>query len=80
MTLRVVTPSGGQRQLTISYPAGGQACWPQTDLVRAGEVLDVIPGSALESAIGLSNLTALADGALVNAQTGSGGVTNTANA
>jgi hypothetical protein len=79
MTLRVVTPSGGQRQITISYAVGGAGCWPQTDLVRAGEILDVPPGSALETALG-ANITTLSDGPLNSALTGSGGITNTANA
>ena len=58
MTLRMVTPSGGQPQITVSYSTGGQDCWPQTDMLTAGQVLDVIPGSPLESALG-ANITTL---------------------
>ncbi len=78
MTFRMVTPSGGARQLKISYNPGGFD-GPQVDMLTAGQVLDVIPGSALESAIGLGNLTALTGTLLNNALTGSDG-TATANA
>ena len=64
MSLRTVTPANGAAQLTINYDGGGS-------VVQAGEVLDVPPGSALESAIGLSNLTALTGQALNSVQTGS---------
>ncbi len=78
MTLRVVTPSGGQAQVSVSYAVGGFD-GPQVDLLTAGQVVDIIPGSPLESAIGLGNLTALTGTLLNNAQTGSDG-TATGNA
>jgi len=71
MTLRMVTPANGASQLSISYQPGGYD-GPAVAMLTAGQVLDVIPSSPLESAIGLSNLTALTGAALVNAQTGSG--------
>ncbi len=76
MTFRMVTPSGGARQLKISYNLGGFD-GPQVDMLTAGQVLDVIPGSALESAVGLSNLTSLTGPLLINAQTGSDGTATT---
>jgi hypothetical protein len=59
VTLRLVTQT-----TTISWDGG-----PGTP-VQAGMILDVPPGSALETALG-SNITALAGLALANAQTGS---------
>ena len=63
MSLRTVTPANGAAQLTINYDGGGS-------VVQAGAVLDVPPGGALESAIGLGNLTALTGTALANDQGG----------
>ena len=59
MTLRTVTPADGSAQLTIAYDHGGMT-------VQAGQVLDVPAGSALETAIGTSNLTALSGTPLAN--------------
>lgn len=74
MTLRVVTPAGGQQQVSLSYLAGaGQMCGPEVDVLLAGQVLDVVPGSPLESAIGLGNLTAVTGKLLTNAINASGG-------
>jgi hypothetical protein len=64
MTMRTVTPASGAAQLVINYDNGGST-------VTAGQVLDVPPGSPLESALGLSNLTALTGTALANVQGGS---------
>ncbi len=72
MTLRVVTPAGGAAQVSVSYACGGYD-GPQVGLLTAGQVLDVIPGSALENAIGAGNLTALTGTLLNNALTGSDG-------
>jgi len=69
MTLRIVTSVTGT-QVTISYAVGGQACWPQTDMLTAGQILDVIPGSALETALG-ANITTLTGNILNNERTGS---------
>ena len=72
MSLRMVTPASGASQLKISYAVGGYD-GPQVGMLTAGQVLDVLPGSLLESAIGLGNLTALAGPLLANALTGSDG-------
>ena len=63
MSLRTVTPANGAAQLTINWDGGGS-------VVTAGQVLDVAPGSALETAIGAGNLTALTGTALANDQGG----------
>ncbi len=68
----MVTPSGGQAQVSISYACGGYD-GPAVGMLTAGQVLDVIPGSALEAAIGAGNLTALAGTLLNNALAGSDG-------
>ncbi len=78
MSLRMVTPASGVKQIQVSYICGGFD-GPAVGMLTAGQVLDVIPGSALESAIGLSNLTSLTGTLLNNALTGSDG-TATANA
>jgi hypothetical protein len=72
MTLRMVTPASGAAQLSISYNPGGLN-GPETDMLTAGQILDVIPGSALETAIGVTNLTTLSATMLNNALTGSDG-------
>jgi hypothetical protein len=51
---------------------GGQACWPQTDTLTAGMIVDVIPGSALETVLG-SNIATLTAGQVNNEITGSDG-------
>lgn len=48
MTLRTVTPAGGAAQITIPWDNGGT-------ILTAGQVLDVPPGGALETAIGTAN-------------------------
>jgi hypothetical protein len=63
MTLRQVTPANGAAQLTIDWDGGGM-------IVTSGQLLDVPPGSALESAIGLANLTSLTGEALADDQQG----------
>lgn len=63
MTLRQVTPSDGSAQLTINYDHGGMT-------VQAGQVIDVPVGSALETALGTTNLTALSGTALASDQGG----------
>ena len=63
MSLRTVTPASGAPQLTINYDGGGMT-------VQAGQVIDVPVGSALETAIGTTNLTALSGVALANDQGG----------
>ena len=63
MTLRTVTPASGAAQLTIAWDGGA--------ILAAGQVLDVVPGSAHETAIGTANLTALSGTALTVNVTGS---------
>jgi len=58
-----VTPANGAAQLTTNWDGGGS-------ILTAGQVIDVPAGGALESAIGLSNLTALTGNALAYDQGG----------
>jgi len=58
--------------VTVSCAVGGQDCWPQTDTRTAGQVVDVLPGSPLEAALG-ANIVPLTDPLLTNAITGSDG-------
>jgi hypothetical protein len=71
VTLRIITPASGGKQLLVSWDGGGSTDTPMQVLYTAGQVLDVPPGGPLESAIGLGNLTALSGQALVNCQTAS---------
>jgi len=64
------TPVSGT-QVTVSYAVGGTA-WPQTDMLTAGQVLDVIPGSPLETALG-ANITSLTATQRANELNGSDG-------
>jgi len=66
MTLRVVTPADGSGAVTIDWDHSRIA-------VPAGTVVDVDPGSALETAYGVTNLEDLSGAALADAQSGSGG-------
>lgn len=70
---RIVTPASGANQLTFTYGGspGGPPC---SEVLRKGRVIDVPAGSALESAIGLSNLTSLTGNLLQNDVTGSDGI------
>ena len=70
MTVRIVTPASGAVSMSFAWGDG-------TEILTAGELIDVEPGSALETAIGVSNLT------LPNAQVlataangGSGAISN----
>jgi hypothetical protein len=65
MSLRTVTPSGGAAFISVYWDASMIS-------VPAGTVLDIAPGSPLESAYGAGNLTDLSGQALVSDQTGSG--------
>ena len=66
MSVRVVTLAGGALNLTFGWDGG-------TASLTAGTVLDVPPGSALETAIGAGNLIPLTSQALVSEQQGGGG-------
>ena len=50
MTVRIVTPASGANYLQFAYGDG-------TEILTAGQLIDVDPGSALETAIGVANLT-----------------------
>ena len=63
MTLRMVTPANGAAQLSFNWDCG-------TSVLTNGAVLDIGVGSAQETAIGPSNLTALTGSALANVQGG----------
>ena len=52
MTVRTVTPADGAASLTFPWGDG-------TEILHSRQLIDVTPGSDLEAAIGLGNLTAL---------------------
>jgi hypothetical protein len=66
MPVRQVTPADGSTGVTIGWDLG-------TVFLQSGTVLDVPPGSALESTIGLANLTLLSVPELDSCQQGSAG-------
>jgi hypothetical protein len=63
MTIRAVTPASGGAGISFAWDCG--TVWQP-----AGALLDVPPGGALETAIGLSNLTTLSAGQLASAVNG----------
>jgi hypothetical protein len=66
MTLRTVSPADGSGAVSIS--------WDYAQItVPAGSVVDIEPGSALEAAYGLANLTPLFGLVLGGDQAGDGG-------
>jgi hypothetical protein len=67
VTIRVVTPASGGAGVSVPWDCG-------TVWVPAGNVLDVAPGGAFETAIGAGNLTTLTAAQLQSAVTGSGPV------
>ncbi len=68
MTIRTITPADGSAQVTVSY-GGSPGGPPSSATFTAGQVLDVPPGSALETALA-GNITALSGQALANDQAG----------
>ncbi len=66
MTVRTVTPASGALYLQFAYGDG-------TEILTAGQVLDVEPGSAIEAAIGVANLTPLNPVQLADNAMGGGG-------
>ncbi len=62
MSVRVVTNS-------VTFTWGDSS----SERLQAGQLIDVPPGSALETAIGTGNLSAPTAGQLLKAQSGSGG-------
>jgi hypothetical protein len=66
MSIRVVTPADGSGAVTVA--------WDNSQLtVPAGSILDVQPGSALEAAHELANLTPLSNTLLADDLEGPGG-------
>jgi hypothetical protein len=66
MTIRVVAPADGSGSVTVSWDL-------DPVLLQEGTILDVLPGSALESAIGVANLVTMGTQQQANAQNGCGG-------
>ena len=66
MSVRMITPADDSTGVTIGWDLG-QA------VLQSGTVLDVPPGSVLESTIGLANLTPLSGPELDSCQQGSAG-------
>jgi hypothetical protein len=66
MTVRQITPADGSTGVSIGWDLG-------TVFLQSGTVLDVPPGSALETAIGLANLSPLSGPELDSCQAGSAG-------
>lgn len=67
MSVRVVTPASGANFLSFTYGDGG------TEFLTAGQLLDVVPGSAAEAAIGTANLTLASGQVLAEAANGGAG-------
>jgi hypothetical protein len=70
MTVRIVQPASGANYLQFAYGDG-------TENLTAGQLIDVDPGSVLETAIGIANLVVPSSQALADAANGgAGGVSN----
>jgi hypothetical protein len=70
MSIRVVAPADGSQGVTVSWDWASQ-------VLPARQMLDVPPGSALETAIGGTNLASATAQQLASAANGTGGaVTN----
>jgi hypothetical protein len=66
MTVRQVSPADGSAGVTIGWDPGQV-------FLQSGTLLDVPPGSDLEAAIGLANLSPLSGPDRDNCQAGGGG-------
>ncbi len=66
MTVRTVTPVSGSLSMSFAWGDG-------TEILTAGMLIDVDPGSALETAIGVTNLTPLNSQQLADAANGGAG-------
>ena len=66
MTVRTVTPASGALSMSFAWGDG-------TEILTAGQLIDVDPGSALETAIGIANLTPLNAVQLADAANGGAG-------
>jgi hypothetical protein len=70
VSVRIVIPADGTSLVTFPYGDG-------TEILPAGQFINVPPGSALETAIGVSNLTVPTAQQLASAANGgAGGVSN----
>jgi len=66
MSVRVCTPADGSGRLSFAYGDG-------TEYLTRGQLIEVDPGSPLETAIGTANLSPLTGQDLVSDQQGGGG-------
>lgn len=66
MSVRIVSPADGTSYLSFAWGDG-------TEILQAGQLIDVLPGSALETAIGAGSLTDLTGQALADAANGGAG-------
>jgi hypothetical protein len=66
MTVRIVQPASGANYLQFAYGDG-------TENLVKGQLIDVDPGSALETAIGAGNLVIPSSQALADAANGGTG-------
>ena len=66
MTVRIVQPADGTAYVSFSWDSG-------TQILTEGQMLDVPPGSALETAIGAANLITPAAQVLAEAANGGAG-------
>ncbi len=66
MTVQQITPASGALSLSVPWGDG-------TAIYTAGDLVSVPPGSALEAAIGLSNMTPLNAAQLATAANGGAG-------
>lgn len=66
MTVRTVSPADGSLSMSFAWGDG-------TEILTAGQLIDVEPGGALETAIGSANLTPLSGQALAAAANGGAG-------
>lgn len=70
MTVRIVQPADGTSYVSFTWDSG-------TQILTEGSMIDVPPGSALESAIGLANLIIPTGQVLAEAANGgSGAISN----
>ena len=63
MSVRIVQPASGGSYMTFAWGDG-------TEILTAGKLIDVPPGSGLETAIGVTNLAALTGQARTSTRNG----------
>jgi len=66
VSVRTVTPASGALSMSFAWGDG-------EEILQAGQLIDVDPGSALEQAIGAGNLTLLNSQQLADAANGGAG-------